>query len=78
MLYLIFIDTGWTNFCSKGYEFLDSFRMKEFADDNFEFDENGGKFSRREENTVEKREIAHYEQFLLFIQCFQKPCTIIT
>ena len=26
------------------------------------------------ENTVEKEEIAHYEQFLLFPQCFQKAC----
>ena len=24
------------------------------------------------ENIVGKREIAHYEQFLLFLQCFQK------
>ena len=27
------------------------------------------------ENTVEKGEIACYEQFLVFPQCFQKPCT---
>ena len=26
------------------------------------------------ENTVGKGEIAHYEQFLLFPQCFQMPC----
>ena len=26
-------------------------------------------------NTVEKEEIAHVEQFLLFPQCFQKICT---
>ena len=26
------------------------------------------------ENTVEKGEIARYEQFLLFPQCFQKAC----
>ena len=42
--------------------------MKEFADDNFEFDENGRKFSRRGENTVGKGEIASDEQFLLFPQ----------
>ena len=30
--------------------------------------------SKRVENTVEKGEIAHYEQFLLFPQCFQKAC----
>ena len=46
--------------------------MKEIADDNFEFDENGRKFSYRVENTVGKGEIACYEQFLLFQQCFQK------
>ena len=27
------------------------------------------------ENTVGKREIARYEQFLLFPLCFQKTCT---
>ena len=32
----------------------------------FKFDENGGKFSKRVENTVGKGEIARYEQFLLF------------
>ena len=48
-------------------------RLKEFAD-NFEFDENGRKFSRRTENTVEKGEVAHNEQFLLFLQCFQNTC----
>ena len=45
---------------------------KKFADDNFEFDENGGKLSERIENTVGKKEIARYEQFLLFPQCFQE------
>ena len=46
--------------------------MKEFADDNFKYDENSRKFSKRVENTVGKGEIARYEQFLLFPQCFQK------
>ena len=46
--------------------------MKEFADDNFKFDENGRKLSKREENTVGKGEIACYEQFLLFPQSFFK------
>ena len=46
--------------------------MKEFADDNSKFDENGKKLSKQVENTVGKGEIAHYEQFLLFPQCFQK------
>ena len=52
--------------------------MKEFADDNFEFDENGRKSLERIENTVGKGEIARYEQFLLFPQCFQKTCTADT
>ena len=39
--------------------------MKEFADDNSKFDENGKKLSKRVENTEEKGEIAHYEQFLI-------------
>ena len=30
------------------------------------------------ENTVEKREIACYEQFLFYPQCFQKTCTADT
>ena len=46
--------------------------MKGFADDNFKFDKNGRRFSRRVENTEGKGEIAHCEQFLLFPQCFQK------
>ena len=33
-----------------------------------------GKLSKRVENTVGKGEIARYEQFLLFPQCFQKSC----
>ena len=53
---------------------LDSSKLKEFADDNFKFDENGTKLSKRVENTVGKGEIARYEQFLLFPQCFQKAC----
>ena len=36
------------------------------------------KFSKRVENTVGKGEIARYEQFLLFPQCFQKTCTTDT
>ena len=40
---------------------------------NFKLDENGRKLSKWVENTVGKGEIACYEQFLLFPQCFQKP-----
>ena len=34
---------------------LDSSKRKGFADDNVEFDENGRKISRREENTGKKK-----------------------
>ena len=37
--------------------------MKEFADDNFKFYENGRKFSKRIENAVGKGEITQNEQF---------------
>ena len=49
-----------------------NFRLFQTETDNFNFDENGRKFSKMVENTVGKGEIAHYEQFLLFPQCFQK------
>ena len=55
-------------------QILDSSKLKEFADDNYKFDENGRKLSKQVENTVGKGEIAHYEQFLLFPQCFQTAC----
>ena len=53
---------------------LDSFKLEELVDDNFEFDGNGRTFSKRVENTVGKGEIARYEQFLLF-PVFSKTCT---
>ena len=55
-------------------QILDSSKLKEFADDNFKVNENSRKLSKWEENTVKKGEIARYEQFLLFPQCFQKAC----
>ena len=54
------------------------FQTEEFADDKFGLDENGRKFSKLVENTVEKGEIVCYEQFLLFPQCFQKTCAADT
>ena len=53
---------------------LERSKLKLSADDNFKFNENSRKLSKRVENTVGKGEIAHYEQFLLFPQCFQKAC----
>ena len=52
-------------------QILDSFKPKEFADNNFKFVQKGSKFSNTVQNTVENEEIAQYEQFLLFPQCFQ-------
>ena len=46
------------------------------TDDDFRFDENGGKLYTMLENSVGKGEIARYEQFLLFPQCFQKTFTV--
>ena len=48
------------------------FQLKKFADDNFRFDRNDRKLSKQVENTVGKGEIAHYKQFLLFPQCFER------
>ena len=57
---------------------LDCSKLKEFADDKFRFYENGRMFFKQAENTVGKGEIARYEQFLLFPQCFKKTCTVDT
>ena len=43
--------------------------LPNFADDNSKFDENGGKPSKRVENTVARK-----GQFVIFSQCFQKTC----
>ena len=45
-------------------------KMKGKVDDNLEFDENVGKFSKRVENAMGKGETVSYEQFLLFPQSF--------
>ena len=57
-----------------GDKILGRSKLKQSADDNFKFDENSKKFSKRVENTVGKGEIACYEQFLLFPHCFRKAC----
>ena len=59
-------------------QILDSFKLKEFADNNFISDENGRKLSKWVKNTVGKGEIAHDKQFLLFPQCFLKTCNADT
>ena len=45
---------------------LDWSKLKQSADENFEFDVNSRKFSKLVENTVGKGEIARYKQFFLF------------
>ena len=56
-------------------QFFYSFEFKALAYDNFKLDENGRTFSKQVENLAGKGEIACYEQFLLFLQCFQKAST---
>ena len=60
----------------------DSSKLKEFADDNLEFDENGRKFFKLVGKTVGKGEISCYEQYLLFphallskdLYCMPRAC----
>ena len=40
----------------------DYFKLKEFANNNFKWDESGGKSSKRVENTVGKGEIARFQK----------------
>ena len=54
------------------------FQTKRAVDEKFKFDEDDREFSKWGENTVGTGEIACYEQFLLFPQCFQKICTADT
>ena len=55
------------------------FQTERFADDKFRFvEKNGSKFSKWVENTLEKGEIAHNEQFFLFSLCFEKTFTADT
>ena len=65
---------SWFNKPITRRQILDSSKLKEFTDDNFKFDENGRKLSKWVENTGGNGEIARYQQFLLFPQCFQKAC----
>ena len=51
-------------------QILDSSKLIEFADNNSKLYANGRKFFEWVKNTVGKGEIAHYKQFLLFLQCF--------
>ena len=50
------------------------FQIERVCRRQVQIDENGRKLSKRVENAVRKGEIACYEQFLLFPQCFQNVC----
>ena len=58
-------------------QILDSSKLKEFADDNFRFDKNGRKFSKRVENTVRKRNKCSLRAISPFPTVFSKDlyCT---
>ena len=45
--------------------------MKEFADNNFKYDENGTKFPKREENTGEKEKLLITSNFSFFHIVFE-------
>ena len=51
---------------------LDSSKLKEYADDNFKFDENGRKLSKRVENTVAKGEMLVTSNFSFFHSVFKR------
>ena len=53
-------------------QILDSSKLKEFADDNFKFDENGRKFFKHVENTVGKGEICSLRVISPFPTVFSK------
>ena len=63
------------NYSYSKQQILDSSKLKEFADNNFRFDENGRKFFIWVENAAGKGEIARFERFPLFPSSFHKICT---
>ena len=57
-------------------QILNKSKLKEFANDNFRFDENGRKFTKRVENTAGKEEIACDKLKCFFYkQCFASVLT---
>ena len=53
-------------------KFLDLSKLKEFAEDNFQFDKNGKKFSKRVENTVKKEKLLVTSNFYCFHSGFKR------
>ena len=58
-------------------QILDSSKLKQFADDSFKLNENGGKFYKRVVNTVRKGVIARYEQFLAPLAVGQRAYVMV-
>ena len=56
--------------CTKR-QILDSSKLKDFADDNFKLDENGGIFFKWIENTVGKEKMLVMSNLFLYQRCFQ-------
>ena len=52
--------------------FIDSSKLKDFADDNFKFDKNGRKIFEWWKTLWEKKKLLVTSKFLLFPQCFQR------
>ena len=59
---------------AEGLTYQKAFRLIHYQTTSFKFEEIGRKLSKQVENIVGKGEIARYEQFLLFPQCFQNAC----
>ena len=82
MTTIVVIILGDSNCCLKFFtkrQILDSSKLKRSADDNFKLYENGRKVLQKgRKHCGEKGEIARYEQFLLFPQCFQMTCNADT
>ena len=53
-------------------QILDYSKLKDFADDNLEFDENGRKFSKWVENTVEKEKLLVTSNFFFSHTVFKR------
>ena len=71
--YVLSLSTGTSVFNSlPNDKFLDLLKLKAFADDKINLNENFNFVLGRIENIVGKGENAGYQHFLLFPQCFQK------
>ena len=65
----------WSNFNRQPFpkqQILNSSKLKEFADDNFKFDENGKKLSERVENTVGKSKLLVTSNFSFSHSVFKR------